>query len=112
MIKDRFNRWAANCSLDYVSRQSKIQMVPKVILSWVNRLLSQGFKKWAKTVRLAFQALLKKRTTNIVLRLLLRNKAKKLLLRGFNGMRVGVATTVVTKVRACKSRSGDVIASL
>ena len=87
VVKDRFNHWAANCQLDYVSRQGKIQMVPKVILSWINRLTSQGFKKWAKLTRLQKALQLRSKTTNVVLKMILRNLAKKLLLRAFNSMR-------------------------
>ncbi|GMH52121.1 hypothetical protein TL16_g01160 [Triparma laevis f. inornata] len=89
IVKERFNHWAANCQLDYVSRQGKIQMVPKVILSWINRLTSQGFKKWAKITRIQKVMELRSKTTNIILKMILRGLAKKLLLRAFNRMRAG-----------------------
>jgi len=91
VVRARFNLWAAHCSLDYVSRRGSAAAVPRVILSWANRLLSRGFRKWAGAARLAGNAERKNKTTNIVLRLLLRNKARKFLLRAFNRMRVGSA---------------------
>jgi hypothetical protein len=87
---EAFRRWASLFGLDFAKRQSSISRVPKVVLAWVNRLMSSAFTKWVSIARGLRDVGWRRRATCLTLRLLLRNKAKKLLADAFNQMRVGV----------------------
>jgi len=74
--------------MDYVSRQNALNRFPRVMARWLNRKLTSAFTKWVKVARSVREVEWRRRSLCLCARLLLRNKAKRVVLDAFNKLRV------------------------
>jgi len=88
-VYESFRRWSALANLDFVRRQNKMNRVPKVILAWVNRHVTKAFGKWRKVVQDVRDVSWRLKSTQLTVKLLLRNKARKEMGVAFSKMRAG-----------------------
>ena len=52
-VRIKFNTWASECGLDFISRQNKMSKVPKILLRWKQRSLALGVLLVAVAVAVA-----------------------------------------------------------